>query len=61
MRGPGVPGVANAHTGLHADGTLAGLGHRLSGLHHILAAVAVGFRPGTLGNRDSWIVPSSSS
>jgi len=51
-----LPGVANAHIGLHTDGTLAGLGHPFSGLAHILAMVAVGFWTATLGGRACWIM-----
>lgn len=54
-----LPGVADAHVGLHADGTLAGIGHPFSGLDHILAMVAVGFWASTLGGRARWIVPSA--
>ncbi|MBP2448307.1 nickel permease HupE [Rhizobium leguminosarum] len=54
-----VPGVANAHIGLHTDGTLAGLSHPFSGLDHILAMVAVGFWAATLGGSARWIVPSA--
>ncbi|WP_416798743.1 nickel permease HupE [Ciceribacter azotifigens] len=54
-----LPGIAEAHIGLHADGTLAGLGHPFSGLDHILAMVAVGFWASTLGGSARWIVPSA--
>ncbi|MDK1493910.1 HupE/UreJ family protein [Sinorhizobium sp. 7-81] len=53
-----LPGVAHAHVGLHADGTLAGLGYPFSGFDHILAMVAVGCAP-TLGGKARWIVPST--
>ena len=54
-----LPGMAQAHIGLHADGTLAGLGHPFSGLDHILAMVAVGFWASTLGGNARLIVPSA--
>lgn len=52
-----LPGVANAHVGLHTDGALAGISHPFSGLDHILAMVAVGFWAASLGGRARWIVP----
>lgn len=54
-----LPGVAHAHVGLHADGTLAGLAHPFSGLDHVLAMVAVGFWASTLGGKARWIVPTA--
>lgn len=52
-----LPGVANAHVGLHTDGALAGIGHPFSGLDHVLAMVAIGFWAASLGGRARWIVP----
>ncbi|MGX5668622.1 nickel permease HupE [Rhizobium daejeonense] len=54
-----LPGVANAHVGLHTDGAMAGVSHPFSGLDHILAMVAVGFWASTLGGRARWIVPAA--
>ena len=54
-----LPTVADAHIGLHADGTLAGLGHPFSGIDHILAMVAVGFWAATLGGKARFIVPAA--
>jgi len=54
-----LPGVAQAHTGLHTDGALAGFGHPFAGLDHILAMVAVGFWASTLGGGARWIVPTA--
>lgn len=54
-----LPGVAQAHTGLHTDGGLAGFGHPFGGLDHILAMVAVGFWAASLGGSARWVVPTS--
>ena len=54
-----LPAVAQAHTGLHTDGALAGFAHPFSGFDHILAMVAVGFWASALGGNARWIVPSA--
>ena len=51
------PTMAMAHTGLHGDGWLAGLGHPVSGIDHLLAMVAVGFWAGRIGGTARWLVP----
>ncbi|MFM2282186.1 MAG: hydrogenase/urease accesory protein HupE [Pseudomonadota bacterium] len=54
-----LPGLAEAHPGLHADGAFSGFSHPFSGLDHILAMVAVGFWASTLGGPARFIVPSA--
>lgn len=54
-----LPGIAQAHTGLHTDGAVAGFGHPFSGLDHVLAMIAVGFWAATLGGAARGIVPSA--
>ncbi|MCP9628840.1 HupE/UreJ family protein [Rhodopseudomonas palustris] len=57
-----VPGLAEAHTGLHlvgADGAAAGFAHPFLGADHLLAMVAVGLWAASLGGRARWLVPAS--
>ncbi|MCB9957938.1 MAG: HupE/UreJ family protein [Rhodospirillaceae bacterium] len=47
-----------AHTGAGAtSGLLAGLGHPISGLDHVLAMVAVGILAAQQGGRSLWLIP----
>jgi len=51
---------ALAHTGGgSASGFVAGFGHPLLGLDHLLAMVAVGLFAAVLGGRALWLVPAS--
>jgi urease accessory protein len=54
-----APTLAQAHTGLHTDGFVAGLVHPFSGFDHLLAMTAVGFWAATLGGPALWIVPAA--
>ncbi|HEY0009265.1 MAG TPA: HupE/UreJ family protein [Tepidisphaeraceae bacterium] len=49
--------VAVAHTGQEAMGITGGLLHPISGLDHLLAAVAVGVLSAQLGGRSLWLLP----
>lgn len=53
-------GPASAHPG-HGEGMtfLAGLGHPIGGLDHILVMVAVGIFAASLGGRALWLVPAA--
>ncbi len=53
-----LPTLAHAHTGLHNGfGFIAGLGHPLFGLDHLLAMVAVGLWAAQRGGRALWALP----
>lgn len=54
-----APSVALAHPGHDAGTFLAGVGHPLSGLDHILAMVAVGLLAAQIGGRALWAMPLS--
>ncbi len=55
------PGLVLAHAGHegsgHGSGFLAGLGHPIGGLDHVLAMVAVGLWAALLGGRAIWSLP----
>lgn len=55
-----VPAAAQAHTyGAEGAGFMAGFGHPLGGLDHLLAMVAVGLWGSQLGGRALWLVPAA--
>ncbi len=55
-----VAAPAFAHTGVGSThGFLAGLGHPLGGVDHLLAMLAVGIWAASLGGRAFWFVPAS--
>ena len=54
-----LPGLAQAHTGLHADGLAAGALHPLTGPDHLLAMVAAGLWAASLGGAARWITPAA--
>jgi urease accessory protein len=51
-----VPTAALAHPG-HGTGFLAGLGHPLTGIDHLLAMLAIGLWAANLGGRSVWVLP----
>lgn len=54
----GIATVAHAHTGVGATaGFMAGVGHPLGGLDHLLAMLAVGLWAAQLGGSAVWKVP----
>lgn len=54
------PTAAYAHPDLsHLGGMLAGFGHPLGGMDHVLAMLAVGVLAAALGNRALFVVPMS--
>ena len=53
-------GAAQAHVGAGpAGGFLAGLGHPVLGVDHLLAMIAVGLWAALLGGRATWLVPAA--
>ena len=52
-----IPGIALAHVGSHEAGFIAGAGHPISGLDHVLAMVAVGLWAAKTGGRALWAMP----
>ncbi|MFO1147544.1 MAG: HupE/UreJ family protein [Alsobacter sp.] len=54
-----LPGLAEAHVGMHADGLAAGALHPLTGLDHMLAMLAVGLWAARLGGSARWLVPAA--
>jgi len=58
--GLAASGAAQAHTGLHADGSfLAGVAHPFVGLDHLLAMVAVGAWAAQIGGRRMLALPGT--
>jgi urease accessory protein len=51
--------LAQAHPGHNLPGLAGGLLHPLTGIDHLLAALAVGFWAAQLGGRARWLVPSA--
>lgn len=51
-----TPAIALAHEG-HGAGFLAGLGHPVGGMDHLLAMLAVGLWAAMLGGRALWALP----
>jgi urease accessory protein len=51
--------LAQAHPGHDLPGFAGGLLHPLTGIDHLLAALAVGFWAAQLGGRARWLVPSA--
>lgn len=54
-----LPGIAEAHTGVHIGGLSDGFVHPFSGLDHLLTMIAVGLWAASLGGTARWVVPSS--
>lgn len=54
-----LPATAMAHTGAEAHSFMAGALHPLSGLDHLLAALAVGLLAGYSGGNARWWLPAS--
>ncbi|NTT87769.1 HupE/UreJ family protein [Tabrizicola fusiformis] len=54
-----APNAALAHTGHGAGSFIAGMGHPVSGLDHILAMLAVGLWAAQIGGRALWAAPAA--
>ena len=52
-----APTAALAHTGHEAGSFIAGMGHPVSGLDHVLAMLAVGLWAAQIGGRALWAAP----
>ena len=52
-----TPTAALAHTGHEAGTFIAGMGHPVSGLDHVLAMLAVGLWAAQIGGRALWAAP----